>query len=1122
MDQLRANLPSADATSRRSARPPRVRRRVAFTIVSANYIGFAATLMQSAALHLPDVERFIILSDTFRQFPDVNLSATLLGCDQMGIEHLENMKAWYTVIEFNTAIKPSVFLYFFEQFGFDEAYYIDPDILIFSPFTEVVSALRDHSCVLTPHMTDPLQDGKEPSDLTIMKSGVYNFGFFALRNDADGRRLAKWWADRCFLHCRVDIAGNLFTDQRWMDLAPVFVARPFILRHPGYNIAYWNLLHREVTKSKTGGFLVNGKPLVFFHFSGITPDKPEQFSKHQNRYTPDNLGVVNELCDLYRGLVLNNKWKQYSKEPYGFGTFSDGRRIDDTMRHWIARSVDDGYLDPKSTLAFSSNYFDLPDEGAAEKSAVLTRYMYQFWLDRKDLKAAFDIFTPSGLEAYYDWFLGGGDAGVQNVDARSIAAARKLKTGDAPTKTALPPLKSPPWPPVAHELWSKSSQEALSSGAGDIILDRGGIELRIPKLLALLWERRRDLQSAFDLQDFASTQNYLRWAMTNGVRDSGIDISCLSQEFLDSLRRTSSMSDFYGDVPITEGMLVLRGVAESRYLPGWERFPVERSGRLSHGLWFATVVPKLFGWSDHLVEPVLDYFRALSSTTVDGFKLNRMALTIWELRPDLQRTFPLGDRLSVWRYLRWLLLDGLREINLHLDEFDPRLRRFLLDDSPRYPGVSQMVEMLHDYRPDLREHFDLSSEEGRREIKEWAKLHLVPATAAVPLGEALAEPLNRAAAAVAAPVHRAAIALSGAWKAPSGLGEFVRGSANALNAVGFEDYVIIDMESEEFILPDGGILPPGAKLKVEVNIVHANADTAFENAVLFKRLGVETRKAIGFWHWELEWLPAYWRHSFSFYDEVWASTRFAQKAFSREALRPAKLVPLNVIEPHAGFEFSRSKLGLPEEATVFLFIFDFRSYATRKNPESVIKAFLAAFPNGDEPAYLLIKTSGASAMPAEAEQLRELAHDRRIEMRDVRLERSEIWSLVQASDAFVSLHRSEGFGLGPAEAMLLGVPVIVTDYSGTADYATSDCALLVDYEMVPVGEAEYPGVTGQRWADANVATAARHLRWVMENPDEARALGARGRDQIRRLYNARTVGELMLTTLGMFTEVEVC
>jgi glycosyltransferase involved in cell wall biosynthesis len=1100
----------------RSAGVPCTGRRAVFTIVSSNYIAYAATLMQSARAHLPGVERYIILADTRRAFPDIDLPATLLDCDEIQLEHVDNMKKWYTVIEFNTAIKPSVFLYLFQHLGFEAACYIDPDILLFSGMSEVFTALRDHSCVLTPHMMQPLQDGKEPSDLTIMKSGVYNLGFFGLRNDHDGCRLAKWWADRCFLNCRVDIAGNMFTDQRWMDLAPAFVSRPFILRHPGYNVAYWNLLHRKVKKTDTGQWRVNGERLVFFHFSGISPDKPGQFSKHQDRYTSENLGVVNDLCDHYRALVLTNHWKKYTKSAYGFANFADGRRIDDVMRHSLARSIDEGRIDPKAKLLLPSDFFDRPADAAAKKGVVISRYMYQLWLDRRDLRAAFDIFTPDGLEHYYNWFLEG-DAARQGVEARSIAAARKFcKVAPAPQPAALA-LRLPPWPRVASEAWADTSIEALDALADDIVIDGTGRFIRIPKQIALLWERRRDLQSAFNLDLPGRLHDYLCWAITHGIRDGALDVGCLSPLFVQDLLNVSSVSAYYDDVPITEAMILLRHVAERRdFLHGWQRFPVERTGRLAHGLWFAFVAPKLFPWLDGIVAPVRDYFLQPTQIEIDGFSLNRAVLSVWELRTDLHHIFPLSDRLAAWRYLRWLLMDGLGELDLPINSLDPRLRSFLRAPSPRFPGVTQLLEMLHDFRADLRQLYDLKTSAGQMKIVEWAKQHLLSETKSLALQQALREPeAAPAASPLALATCHATLCLTGYWAAPSGRGEDVRGSASALDAVGYTDYVVVDLETKSVRWPNGEILPPGTPLDVDVNIVHTNADTAFEDAIALRRLGVRSGKSVGYWAWELEWLPDYWRHAYSFYDEIWASTRFAQAAFEVDALRPVKLVPMAVVKPDIHPEMSRTELALPETATLFLFMFDYRSYVKRKNPEAVIRAFREAFPAGDEAAYLLIKTSGAGSLPGDAASLHELAADPRIELRDARLERAELCNIIRAADAFVSLHRSEGFGRGPAEAMLLGVPVIVTDYSGSTDYATSETALLVDYELIPVSEYDYPGATGQRWADANTATAARQMRWVYENRKAARALGRRGHEQISSMYGTRSVGEFILRSLGI-------
>ena len=1090
------------------------RRRAAFTIVSANYIGFAATLMQSVAKHMTEADRYIVLADTYQEFPGVDLSACVLECDKLGIRLIQNMKTWYSVMEFNTAIKPSVFLYLFEQLGYDEAYYLDPDVLVLSDMTEAFFALQRHSCVLTPHVLHPLQDGREPSDLTIMKSGVYNLGFLGLRNDVEGCRLAKWWADRCYLNCRVDIAGNMFTDQRWMDLAPVLVSRPFILRHPGYNVAYWNLLHRAVTLSEAGEWGVNGERLVFFHFSGIAPDRPEQFSKHQNRYSPATLGEVNILCDRYRRAVLDNHWADYSKVPYGFNNYGADRCHDEVTRRWIVRSVDDGKFDSTSELVFTSDYFDQPDEEACDRGVFLTRYMYQLWLLRKDLRDAFDVFTLNGLEGYSEWFLGG-DAAAQGIDPRSISAARLLRQREPGVRSNNAVLKSPPWPPRSSGTWANSSGEVAAGLSQEVTIHVAGHDICLPLQAALAWEQRPDLQEAFDLISLESCQSYLCWVVTSGLSSGSIDASYLSATFISSFKQLSSITTYYGDVPITEGMILLRNVSVSREgVAGWERFPVEKTGRLAHGLWFAFVAPTLFAWPVDLASAVRTYFLQPTTVVVDKFALNRSSVALWEIRADLQRAFPLTSNLSVWKYLRWLVSEGVRGLNIAVGLLDPRLPSFLLSDSPRFDEISQLLEMVYDERRDLQDNFDIQTKAGRQALIAWSTDHLASELSGLPLGQLLVSSSPEGET-IELRVYRASIALTGYWSAPTGRGEDVRTASHALNTVGYLDYVVVDLGSGRVLFPDGQELHESVRLETDFNIVYTNPDTAAYDAQRLRELRVLAKRVIGFWAWELEWLPDYWRASYSYYDEIWASTSFAQSAFLREKLRPVKLVPMSVVLPPSKPELSRLDFGLPEGRTVFLFVFDYRSYSARKNPEAIIKAFDFAFPTGQEPVYLLIKTNGAAERPREAAALRALAIDPRIELRDVELSRSQVVSLIALADAFVSLHRSEGFGRGPAEAMLLDVPVILTNYSGSTDYATKDCALLVDYSLVPVNLGEYPGVTGQRWADADPLSAARHMRWVHEHPAEARMLGMRGHGKVHNLYNEVSTGLALLHNLGI-------
>jgi glycosyltransferase involved in cell wall biosynthesis len=1099
------------------------RTRAIFTIASANYMSYAATLMQSVRRHHPESDRYIVLADTYREFPDVDLAATVLPCRELGIPLLANMQLWYSITEFNTAIKPFVFRHLFAAPGYAEACYLDPDIRLFAPMREAFAALEHASCVLTPHMMKPLQDGKEPSDLAIMKAGVYNLGFLAFRNDPEIADFLAWWSDRCAVHCRIDIAGNMFTDQRWMDLAPAFIEKHVILRHPGYNVAYWNLAHRRVQRREDGRWDVDGQPLVFYHFSGIDVGDPAMFSRHQNRFTSAELGPVGALCAEYRELVRAAGWEQCRAMPYAFGRFANGRPIEDAMRRWLLRAIDEERIDPTQPLAIGADYFDGPDETAAARGVAITRTMYQLWLDRYDLQTVFDIYTPDGLDSYYNWFTGG-NAETDGCDGRTVAAAAALRSGGGtPAPVALPPPRRPPWAPVADNAWPGAAAQVGELFFGEVAFTIENAQLLLPRQAALLWELRIDLQQHYPLADVESAHEYMAWVLSGALTERSLDPDLLGSGFIALLNRVSRLSLHYNDVPLTEGMLITRGVAAGRDRLGhWRQFPADRRARLAHGLWFAFMAPKLFRWPPGLTEPIKRHFAEETEIGWAGFRLNRGELAVWELRADLQRRFPLSDPRSCWRFLYWLVAHGLSELKLTLDEFDPRLRPFLTAPSPRFPRLPQLLEMLWEARLDLQKEFDITRREGRAALLAWAEEQFASNHTGTPIAD-LYPPrgpeLPQPAVAVAADaVHRAAIGLTGQWRAATGRGEDMRQAAAALRAVGFRDFVVIDSDRAQVLQEDGTALAEGCRVDLDTNVVCLNADTAFNDWRLLQRLNVTARRSIGFWAWELERLPLYWRHAFSFYDAIWTHAEFGRAAVAQEELRPVRAIRPGVSLPPLRRQPSRAELGLPDDATVFLFMFDFHSFASRKNPEAVVAAFVQAFPRGDERVHLLLKTQCGDADPEAWMRLNALCTDPRITIRDMVMEREQVIALVCSADAFVSLHRSEGFGRGPAEAMLLGKPVILTDYSATTDFATRDCAYLVDYRLKPVARHEYPGVREDlevHWAEPDIAMAAAHMRHVHEHPEAARALGLRARARIEQLYGMANAGAVLLEALGL-------
>jgi len=276
------------------------------------------------------------------------------------------------------------------------------------------------------------------------------------------------------------------------------------------------------------------------------------------------------------------------------------------------------------------------------------------------------------------------------------------------------------------------------------------------------------------------------------------------------------------------------------------------------------------------------------------------------------------------------------------------------------------------------------------------------------------------------------------------------------------------------------------------------------------------RYLIGYWFWELEHFPVAWLDALNLVDEVWVASSFVQRAVSSVTHKPVLRMPLPI--DLSAIQPDRKKVGLPEDKFVFLFAFDYHSYPQRKNPEAVIAAFCAAFPIERDDVRLLIKTINAErAADAHLRLVDGARGDPRIHFRDEHLRRDDMYQLIASADAYVSLHRSEGFGLGMAEAMYFGKPVVATRYSGNLDFMSDDVACLVDCAMVEVPPGAYPHWQGQRWAQPDVQHAATHMRRLADDPVASRTLGAAAAARIRRQYAAPVCSSAAISRLQAAT-----
>jgi glycosyltransferase involved in cell wall biosynthesis len=208
----------------------------------------------------------------------------------------------------------------------------------------------------------------------------------------------------------------------------------------------------------------------------------------------------------------------------------------------------------------------------------------------------------------------------------------------------------------------------------------------------------------------------------------------------------------------------------------------------------------------------------------------------------------------------------------------------------------------------------------------------------------------------------------------------------------------------------------------------------------------------------------------------------------------------------------RSDFGIAEGQFVFLFMFDAASAVDRKNPLAVIRAFRRAFSENDN-VTLLVKASRAQSDPEGYAQLQAAASGAKIVIFDEVMSRERALGLVQMCDCYVSLHRSEGFGLTMAEAMALGKPVIATRYSGNLDFMREENSFLVDYAVVPVETSGPNYRCGGGWAEPSVDHAAELMRAVWSDPGSAAERAARGRSSVLAELAPETIGRRMRSRL---------
>jgi glycosyltransferase involved in cell wall biosynthesis len=453
--------------------------------------------------------------------------------------------------------------------------------------------------------------------------------------------------------------------------------------------------------------------------------------------------------------------------------------------------------------------------------------------------------------------------------------------------------------------------------------------------------------------------------------------------------------------------------------------------------------------------------------------------------------------------------------------------------------ITKLLHLIWTSRPDLQSVFDIATPEGQAGFRSWAADAVKREYGVDAFSDEVSDNASQGAAenrgllgglkillrkrsATEPALGQPGATLIGYTHGVLGMGEHVRMSAEALSSTRVP-YGVLDIETGSGEQPgeQTARYPRVTTNRFRANIFHVNADQMLPT---YCRLGSDffrNRYNIGFWAWELAKWPAPWNPVLEMVDEIWAPSRFIADCLTSATEKPVTYMPLCVELPP--FErLPRARFGLPERDCLFLFAFDFNSYIERKNPFAAIRAFKKAFPSGTERTGLVVKVMKADTGSDKwREMVGLIGGDARIHVINEVMSRSEVLALIDACDCFVSLHRSEGFGRGPAEAMYLGKPVIATGYSGNTDFTRPDSSLLVDYTLVPVEKSEYVHGDGQVWADADVDHAARLMRRVLEGGSAVETIASRGKAVMRNEFSNSAVGRNMerrLLELGLLTQ----
>ena len=381
------------------------RRLAIFTITTGNFRPSARVLLRSARTHHPEADLYMIVVDRVAgSVAEQDGDWIVIGVEELAIANWASLAFRYDRTELSVALKPHAFLHLLDARGYDDVLYFDADTEIHRPLATVRRHLRrGASLVLTPHVTEPLEEMDEPHDISFMRAGIYNLGFLAAARCSESTQTLQWWARRLQYDCVNAQHEGIFLDQKFMDFVPAFAPRAHVSHDRTLNVAYWNLSQRPLG-GEPGHWTADGEALTFFHFSGFDPDNPSTLSRHTRRFAGDLPPQLDAFVRRYAALRIAGQAADPLHARYGFERFASGALIHPFIRRFFRAMRRDWPADP--FVSFEA-FLDEAADGVVrhEPDLLVTRLMKLVFDEMPSLNRRLDLARREDAWELVHWFV---------------------------------------------------------------------------------------------------------------------------------------------------------------------------------------------------------------------------------------------------------------------------------------------------------------------------------------------------------------------------------------------------------------------------------------------------------------------------------------------------------------------------------------------------------------------------------------------------------------------------------------------------------------------------------------------------------------------------------------------